>query len=239
MASKRKWSGRNSLSAAGVATGLRRPREPRRTALRDKLVLAALVSAFVMIYFMFFYGLKLADRVRSLERQVDMQSERIFDEKKEIDFLSAFLGRADFQRPPTDSPSSERGAPSPDSAAILKNFVASGRGSSDPAPSNALIGLLDGLVKAGAVTASEADDLRKKIQEVTLDGAKEITVETAKGLIDRFIKPHEDKPSSDATTGTTINNYCWAPSANSARIIRHSGPKKDPNPPSALSCSKG
>lgn len=82
-------------------------------------------------------------------------------------------------------------------------------------PVGQLLSFIDSLVKGGTMVAKDADELRSKIVDASIDGGKEVTVDVAKALIDRYIKPHDAEKKTDAdghSPGTQINNtYCWAP----------------------------
>ncbi|CAD6562177.1 hypothetical protein LMG27952_07702 [Paraburkholderia hiiakae] len=108
----------------------------------------------------------------------------------------------------------QQGAPS--NAAILNDFVESQRSPTGKSAVAPLIGLVDSLVSAGTVAAKDASNLKDAIQKAAVDGGKEILVETAKALIDRYIKPHDKEESSNregTAGGVTMinNNYCSTP----------------------------
>lgn len=218
-----------SLSSA--IDRLNASRQTRRVEWVYQTILALFAFALIIYPAMF-----LVIWTKKLDVDVNLQAERIRLEEKQIDLATALLSRFSSQK--TESADQSTAQPSqPDSSQILERFVENQRAPTAAAPVQALLGLLDGLVKAGAVTASEADDLRKEIQKATLDGAKEITVETAKGLIDRFIKPHDEKSPPATPAGTTINNYCWMPSTGAVHMTSLPAPTRNPKP--VLNCGKG
>jgi hypothetical protein len=73
--------------------------------------------------------------------------------------------------------------------------------------------LVQGLMKAGTVTAEAGGQLLKELQSEAIKRGGEITVDFAKALIDRFIRPHDEPkppaPAASATlAGAAVNVYC-------------------------------
>lgn len=158
----------------------------------------------------------------------------------------------DFSRPPVvvDRPVPAPPAPAPapcppgvDARALGAVIDALARaGAKDGASSAATlsIGLLrdlvQGLVAAGSVTAEAGGKLLKELQAEAIKRGGEIAVEAAKALIDRYIRPHDERktagpvPGASAVlAGAAVNVYCsFAPPP---VVVRSAPPAPRPAPP--------
>ena len=175
-----------------------------------------------LIYPALFAGLlvwKFWTDVQLEEKRISIEQSRLEWQGFEIKERLKIERRA-IEKPSVLDGSNRSGAPEQQGAsttvAILRDFVESQSSSGGKSPVAPLVGLVDSLVSAGAVAAKDANNLKEAIQAAAIDGGKEIVVETAKALIDRFIKPHEKDESSvrkDSAGGVTMinNNYCSTP----------------------------
>lgn len=175
-----------------------------------------------LIYPLLFAGLwvwKFRSDVQLQEKHISIEQSRLdLDEYETKERLK--IERRAIEKPSSMDGTDRSGAPeeqgAPATAAILRAFVESQSSSAGKIPVAPLMALVDSLVSAGAVAAKDASNLKEAIQTAAIDGGKEIVVETAKALIDRFIKPHEKDEASSregAAGGVTMinNNYCATP----------------------------
>lgn len=173
----------------------------------------------VLIYPLLVAGLwvwKFRTDVQLEEKRISIEQSRAEWESFDIKERFEIQKRA-IEKPSASDDTNRSGAPeeqgAPATAAILRDFVESQSSSAGKSPVAPLLGLVDSLVSAGAVAAKDASNLKEAIQTAAIDGGKEIVVETAKALIDRFIKPHEKDEASSregSADGVTMinNNYC-------------------------------
>lgn len=90
--------------------------------------------------------------------------------------------------------------------------VGTGAGAAEKRSTSAIGSVIDALVAAGQITATEAKSLKSDLQKAGI----EIGVDAAKALIDRFIKVHEKPQAGAGAAGQTIqgatqvNMYCSA-----------------------------
>jgi hypothetical protein len=172
----------------------------------------------------------------------------------------------DFSRPPVviDRPAPAPPAPAPTPApcplgvdarslgAVLDALAKAGAKEGANSAATLSIGLLrdivQGLISAGGVTAEAGGKLLKELQAEAIKRGGEITVEFAKALIDRYIRPHdgpkasEPAPSASAVlAGSAVNVYCSfapppvaaRPAAPAPRPVPRPGPCTSPKPPVA------
>ncbi|WP_321899141.1 hypothetical protein [Paraburkholderia heleia] len=173
----------------------------------------------VVIYPLLIAGLwvwKFRSDVQLEEKRISIEKSRAEWESFDIKERFEIQKRA-IDRPSASGDTNRSGAPEEQgadaTAAILRDFVESQSSSAGKSPVAPLMGLVDSLVSAGTVAAKDASNLKEAIQTAAIDGGKEIVVETAKALIDRFIKPHEKDEASSregSAGGVTMinNNYC-------------------------------
>jgi len=213
------------------------PREGRKRYKDVRITVAYMVAFAALLYPLVFAWIW----ANKLKTDAELEHQRIALEEKRLDQAKLYPG----QQPGIPDNRKNSATPSnepQDSAEILKNFVASGRTPAQPAPIQSLLGLMDDLVKAGSIPVTAASDLRKAIQDNTIEGTKEITVDFAKALIDRYIKPHEPSGTvGEAHPGTitqTNNNYCEVVEAPVAAPVRRLPMPPVKRNPKAGACGK-
>jgi hypothetical protein len=90
--------------------------------------------------------------------------------------------------------------------------VGMGAGGGEKRSTSAIGAVIDALVSAGQITATEAKSLKNDLQKAGI----EIGVDAAKALIDRFIRVHERPQAGAGAAGQTfqgatqVNMYCNA-----------------------------
>lgn len=105
--------------------------------------------------------------------------------------------------------------------------VGTGAGGAEKRSTSAIGAVIDALVSAGQITATEAKSLKNDLQKAGI----EIGVDAAKALIDRFIKVHEKPQAGSGAAGQTfqgatqVNMYC---NASPPRVIPPSTPASAP-----------
>lgn len=170
----------------------------------------------------------------------------------------------DFPRPPViiDRPAPAPPAPAPAPCppgvdarsldavldALAKAGAKEGANGAATLSSGLLRDIVQGLISAGSVTAEAGGKLLKELQSEAIKRGGEITVEFAKALIDRYIRPHDGPKTSEpmpgasaVLAGSAVNVYCSfapppvaaRPAAPAPRPVPHPGHCTPPKPPAA------